>query len=125
MKPIVVLTIVAAVAATIPAGAEAASRPDVLCGNFGGQTMDPHLARKPARCDVTRLDPGLPAVYELRHMEWTRWNKHPVGRGLVNGRPHRVRLKRTRPCGQHGESKVYSQMSIDGRPFRSILYCGD
>ena len=61
MKRIVVLTIVAAVAATVPAGAEA-SRPEVFCGNFGGQTMAPHLARKPARCDVTRLGPGLPAV---------------------------------------------------------------
>lgn len=86
--------------------------------------MDPHLARKPARCDVTGLR-GLPAVYELRHMEWTRWNNDPVGRGLVNGRPHRVRLKRTRPSGQHGEYKVYSQMSIDDRPFQSILHCGD
>jgi hypothetical protein len=125
MKPIVVLlTMVTAVAATVPAGAEA-SHPKVLCGNFGGQTMDPHHARKPARCDVTRLKPGLPELFELRHMEWTRWNKHPVGRGLVNGRPHRVRLKRTRRCGPNGEVKVYSQMSIDGRPFRPILYCGD
>ena len=45
--------------------------------------MDPHLARKPARCDVTRLKPGLPELFEFRHMEWTRWNKHPVGRGLI------------------------------------------
>ena len=58
-------------------------------------------------------------------MKWTTWNKHPVGRGLVNGKSHRVRLKKTRPCGQHGELKVYSKMSIDGRPFRPILYCGD
>ena len=58
-------------------------------------------------------------------MEWTTWNKHPVGRGLVNGTPHRVRLKKTRPCGQHGQFKMYSQMSIDDRPFRPILYCGD
>lgn len=124
MKPIVVLAIVASVAATLPAGAEA-SHQYVLCGNFGGQTMDPQVARKPARCDVTNVDGGPATVDELRHMEWTRWSKHAVGRGLVNGRPHRVRLKRTRPCGQHGEYKVYSQMSIDGRPFRSILYCGD
>ena len=34
-------------------------------------------------------------------------------------------LKKTRPCGPDGKFKVYSQMSIDGRPFRSILYCGD
>ena len=124
MKPIVVLTIVAALAATIPAGAEASQKPDVLCGNFGGQTMDPHLARKPARCDVTTVS-GLPSVDYLRHMEWTTWNKHPVGRGLVNGTPHRVRLKKTRPCGQNGQFKVYSKMSIDSRPFRPILYCGD
>ncbi len=86
--------------------------------------MDPHLARKPARCDVT-VTGGLPSVDYLRHMKWTTWNKHPVGRGLVNGTPHRVRLKKTRPCGQNGEFKVYSKMSIDGRPFRPLLYCGD
>ena len=125
MKPIVVLAIVAAMAgAALPAGAEASRRPEVLCGNFGGQTMPPHLARKPARCDVT-VTSGLPAVDYLRHMHWTTWNKHPVGRGLVNGNSHRVRLKKTRPCGQFGEHKVYSKMSIDGRPFRPILYCGD
>lgn len=124
MKPIVVLlTIAAVVAMTFPAGAEA-SRPEILCGNFGGQTMDPHLARKPARCDVTRLV-GTAAVSELRHMKWTRWAKRPVGRGLVNGRMNTVRLKGTRPCGPHGERKVYSKMSIAGRPFRPILYCGD
>jgi hypothetical protein len=124
MKPIVVLlAMVTAVAATVPAGAEA-SHPKVLCGNFGGQTMDPHLARKPASCDVTRLG-GLPEVFELRHMKWTTWNKRPVGRGLVNGKIKTVRLKKTRRCGRHGEKKVYSKMSIEGRQFRKILYCGD
>ncbi len=125
MKRIVALAVVAAVAATIPAGAEARSRPEVLCGNFGGQTMAPHLARKPGRCEVTSLEPGLPTVDALAHMKWTTWNKHPVGRGLVNGTPHRVRLKKTHPCGPDGKFKVYSQMSIDDRPFRSILFCGD
>jgi hypothetical protein len=119
----VLLTIVAAVAVAYPAGA-AVSDPYVLCGNFGGQTMNPHHDRRPARCDVTRLS-GLPAVYELRHMKWTHWNKRPVGRGLVNGKLNIVRLKRTRPCGRDGEFKTYSQMSIAGRPFRPILYCGD
>lgn len=123
MKPIVVLAIVAAMLAALPAGAEA-SRPEVLCGNFGGQTMPPHLARKPARCDVTVVS-GLPSVDLLRHMKWSSWNKHPVGQGLVNGEQHRVRLKNPRPCGQHGELKVYSKMSIDSRPFVPLLYCGD
>jgi hypothetical protein len=87
--------------------------------------MDPHLARKPTRCDVTRLSPGLPAVYELRSMHWTHWEKRPVGQGLVNRRMNTVRLKKTRPCGRHGQHKVYSKMSIAGGPFRPILYCGD
>ena len=86
--------------------------------------MDPHHARKPARCDVT-VTSGLPEVDYLRHMKWTTWNKHPVGHGLVNGSEHRVRLKKTRSCGPNGEVKAYSQMSIDNRPFQSILYCGD
>jgi hypothetical protein len=124
MKPIVaLLAMVAAVAVTVPAGAEA-SRPKVLCGNFGGQTMPPRLDRKPARCDITRLS-GVASVLELRHMKWTHWNKHPVGQGLVNGKTKTVRLKGTRPCGPHGEEQVYSKMSIDGRQFGSILYCGD
>jgi len=124
MKRIVVLTIVAAAAATFPAGAEA-SHQYVFCGNFSGQGMDPHVARRPARCDVTRRAFGPPTVLELRSMEWTRWNRRAVGRGLVNGRVRTVRLRRPRPCGQFGEYKVYSQMSIGGRDFRPILFCGD
>jgi hypothetical protein len=121
---VVVLTSVAVVAATVPARAEA-SHPKVLCGNFGGQTMAPHLAFKPTRCDVTRLSPGVPAVYELRHMKWTTFAKHPEGQGSVEGEKNTVRLKKKRPCGRHGQHKVYSKMSIAGGPFRPILYCGD
>jgi hypothetical protein len=76
-------------------------------------------------CDVTRLSPGLPAVYELRHMKWTTWAKRPEGQGLVEGKMNTVRLKKKRPCGRHGQHNVYSKMSIAGGPFRPILYCGD
>jgi hypothetical protein len=122
MKKFIITAVAAAAltAATFPAGAEA-SHQQVLCGNFGGQTMDPHLAREPARCDVTHPR----NVDELRHMKWSRWGDLAVGHGLVNGREHRVRLKEPRPCGLNGQFKVYSRMSIDGRPFSSILYCGD
>jgi hypothetical protein len=123
MKRVAALISIGAVAVMFPATAEA-SHQQVLCGNFGGQTMDPHLAREPARCDVTVTE-GLPRVEELRHMKWRRWGELAVGHGLVNGREHRVRFKRARPCGPNGQSKVYSRMSIDSRPFRSILYCGD
>lgn len=88
--------------------------------------MPPRLARKPDRCDITQKLGGVPSrVAELRHMSWRTWNEGPVGRGLVNGTQHTVRLKHTRECGQHGEYDVYSEMSIDDRPFRNILYCGD
>lgn len=87
--------------------------------------MTPHVARRPARCDVTSLGGGPATVDRLRSMEWTGWKKYAVGRGLVNGRMNTVRLRRTRSCGQHGEYKVYSEMSIDDRPFHPILYCGD
>ncbi len=126
LKPIVVLTMVAAVAATFPAGAEANHRNKVLCGNFSGQGPDPRLARKPARCNVTRYKGGIPATVErLRSMRWTRWNRRAKGQGLVNDRPVTVRLKRRRPCGRNGRYKVYSKMSIDGGAFRRILHCGD
>lgn len=120
---IVVLTILVA-ALTFPAGASA-SHQYVFCGNFSGEGMDPHVARKPGRCDVTRRSFGPASVVKLRSMNWTRWNKRARGRGLVNGRTKTIRLRRTRPCGQAGEFKVYSQMSINGRRFRPILYCGD
>ena len=121
---IVVVSVMVAAAATFPAGA-AASHQYVFCGNFSGQGMDPHVARTPARCDVTRRGNGPATVVKLRSMNWTRWNRRAVGRGLVNGRMKTIRLRRTRPCGQFGEFKVYSQMSINGRRFRPILYCGD
>lgn len=120
MKRIVVLIIVGAAAVIFPAGAEA-SHQYVFCGNFSGQGMDPHVAREPARCDVTHPR----NVDELRHMRWSRWGEMAVGHGLVNGREHRVRLRRPRPCGQNGQFKVYSRMSIDSRPFSPIFYCGD
>src|SRR5688500_1850985 len=123
MKKVVAVAVAATAMATFPAGAEA-NHQEVLCGNFGGQTMPPHLARKPARCDVTVVE-SVPRVEELRHMDWDRWGNLAVGHGLVNGRDHRVRFKRARPCGPNGQSKVYSRMSIDSRPFRKILYCGD
>lgn len=122
---VVLFAAVAAAAVTFPTGSEASDHPSVLCGNFGGQTMPPHIARRPNRCDVTRLD-GLPEVYELRNMEWTRWAKGARGQGRVDGNPNTtIRFKRARSCGQHGEYQVYSKMSINGRPFRPILYCGD
>ena len=123
MKKAAALTVITAVLAVFPAGAEA-NHQQVLCGNFGGQTMPPHLAREPARCDVTVVE-GVADVDRLRHMRWERWGELAVGHGLVNGRNHRVRFKRPRPCGPNGQSKVYSRMSIDSRPFRKILYCGD
>src|SRR3954454_14143505 len=121
---IVVLTIAAAGAATSPAGAEAHHQ-YVFCGNFGGQFMDPHVARRPARCDVTRLSNRPATVVKLRSMRWTRWSKRARGRGRVNGRQRTVRLRRARPCGQFGEYKVYSRMKIGRGAWRSILYCGD
>lgn len=122
MKPRVVLLaiVVAAVAAAFPAGAEA-SNGYVLCGNFSGQGPDPDLKRRPHGCDVTkefRRD-------RLRKMNWSRWDKRARGRGLVNGKRQSVRLRDRRPCGQFGQYKVFSKMSIGGGPFRSILYCGD
>lgn len=96
-------------------------KPYVLCGNFGGYGMTPHLDRRPHRCDVTHRF----SVDRLRHMRWAHWKKHALGRGKVNGKQHTVRLKRTRPCGQFGEFDVYSKMSIDGRPWHPILHCGD
>lgn len=130
MRSVVALVVgalltVAAAAAVFPAGADARHQ-QVLCGNFSGQGMDPHLARKPSRCDITKFLGGIPAVVvKLRRMHWTRWGKRAVGRGLANGKEHRIRLKKLRPCGPNGQSKVYSKMSIDRRPFRKILYCGD
>lgn len=121
VKRIVVLAIVAAVGVAFPAAAEAGHKPYVLCGNFGGYGMPPHLDRRPHRCDVTHRF----SVDRLRHMRWARWKKHAVGRGKVNGKQHTVRFKGTRPCGQFGEFQVYSKMSIDGRPFHPILHCGD
>jgi hypothetical protein len=123
-KPIVVLTIVAAAAMTFTAGAEANHR-KVFCGNFSGQGMDPHVARKPARCDVTRLGRNG-TVVKLRSMRWPHWRERAKGRGLVNGKQRTVRLRRGRPCGRHGEFSVYSQMKIVGRgTWRRILHCGD
>ena len=122
MRPRIALLaiVVAAVAATFPAGAEA-SNAYVLCGNFSGQGPAPDLKRRPHSCDVTkRLH-----VQRLRKMKWSRWDKRARGRGLVNGRMQSVRLKNRRPCGQFGEYNVFSKMSIGGGRFRSILYCGD
>jgi hypothetical protein len=125
-KLIVVLTIVAVAAMTFTAGAEAGHRHYVFCGNFSGQGMDPHVARKPANCDVTRLGRNG-TVAKLRSMHWTRWGRHAQGRGLVNRRQSTVRLRRARRCGRHGEFRVYSQMKIGrpSNPWRRILYCGD
>jgi hypothetical protein len=124
-KPIVVLTIVAAAAMTFTAGAEAHHR-KVLCGNFGGQGPDPRLARKPASCNVTRIGRG-PAgpVVKLRSMRWNHWRGRAKGRGLVDGRQRTVRLRRGRPCGQHGEFSVYSRMKLGDQRWRPILHCGD
>lgn len=124
MKRVIGLIVVVAATMTFPAGA-GASHQYVFCGNFSGQGMSPHVARKPARCDVTEFDRGPATVDKLRHMRWPQWGERAVGHGLVNGREHRVRLQRARPCGQHGEFKVYSRMSIDSRPFRTIMHCGD
>lgn len=124
---IVVLTIAAAGAATFPAGAEAGHE-KVLCGNFGGQGMDPHQTRRPARCDVTRIGNSPAFVVRLRSMEWTRWSTPARGRGLVNGRQRTVRLKRARQCGPLryvGPNKVYTRIKVDNGPWRPILYCGD
>jgi hypothetical protein len=87
--------------------------------------MDPHLARRPASCDVTRLSNRPASVVKLRSMRWTRWHKRAQGRGLVNRRQRTVRLRRPRPCGLHGELSVYSQMRIGRNRWRPILYCGD
>lgn len=130
MRPVValvagVLLTVAIAVAVFPAGADARHQ-QVLCGNFSGLGMDPHLARKPGRCEITAFSGGIPAVViKLRRMHWTRWGTRAVGRGLANGKEHRIRLKEPRPCGINGQSKVYSKMSIDRRPFRKVLYCGD
>ena len=120
-RPTLVFIIVAAAAMTFTSGAEANHRTKVLCGNFSGQGMDPHLARKPARCDITRRR----SVVELRSMRWERWGESALGRGLVNGRLRTVHLRRRRPCGQHGQYDVYSEMMIDRKGFRPILHCGD
>ena len=119
-KVVLLAIAIAAAVATFPAGAEA-SNAYVLCGNFSGQGPDPDLKRRPHSCDVTknlRRD-------RLRKMKWSRWDNRARGRGLVNGKMQSVRLKKRRPCGQFGEYEVFSEMSIDGGPFRSILYCGD
>lgn len=87
--------------------------------------MDPHVARRPARCDVTRTGNRPASVVRLRSMKWTRWSTRAVGRGLVNGRQGTVRLRRTRPCGRYGQYKVYSQMKLGRGAWRPILYCGD
>ena len=122
---IVVLAIVA-VGAAFPTSAQANHR-KVLCGNFSGQGMAPHLARKPARCDVTRYRRGIPAeVMRLRSMNWTRWGARAKGRGSVDGRGGTVvRLRRGRRCGPNGEYRVYSEMKIGSNSWRRILYCGD
>ena len=122
-RVVVLLTTVVVLAAALPAAARA-DDPRVLCGNFGGQTEPPRLANKPGHCEVTRLD-GVPEICYLRKVKWTRWDNRGVGRGLVDGRRTVVRLKKTRPCGRFGEYDVYSEMSIGGRPFRPIRYCGD
>lgn len=93
----------------------------VFCGNFSGQGMSPHVARRPSRCDVTRRN----AVIRLRSMNWSRFGKRAVGRGLVNGRMQKVRFKQPRPCGQNGEYKVYSRMAVGYHHSHPILYCGD
>jgi hypothetical protein len=118
---VVVLITVAAAVTAFPTGAEASHR-KVLCGNFGGQFMDPHLARRPANCDVTAIGRNGTGVAKLRSMHWTRWGGHAKGRGLVNGRQRAVRLRRARPCGP---DKVYSQMRIGSSGWHRILYCGD
>jgi hypothetical protein len=87
--------------------------------------MDPHLARRPARCDVTSRGKVPGYVKKLRSMEWTRWSTRAKGRGRVSGKQRTVRLRRTRPCGLNGEEKVYSQMKIGQGAWRPILYCGD
>ena len=120
---IVVLTIVAAAAMTFTAGAEAHHR-KVLCGNFSGQGPTPRLAHKPARCNLTQLG-RHGDVFRLRSMWWTRWNGFARGRGRVDGRQRTVRLRRGRPCGQHGEFTVYSKMKIGGGRWHTILHCGD
>jgi hypothetical protein len=119
-----VLTIVAAAAMTSTTGAESNHQQKVLCGNFGGQTMAPHLARKPKACDVTRLG-HTSTVVNLRKMHWGQWGGHAKGKGKVNGKKRAVRLRKTRPCGQHGEFSVYSQMRLGAKKWRKILYCGD
>ena len=123
-KLIVVFTVVATAAMTFTAGAEAKHR-KVLCGNFGGQTMAPHLARKPKACDVTRVSNQPASVVKLRKMHWGQWGGHAKGKGRVNGKQRAVRLRKTRPCGQHGEFSVYSQMKIGAKKWHKILYCGD
>ena len=122
---VVLITIAATAAAavTFTAGAEA-NHVKVLCGNFGGQTMAPHLARKPKACDVTRLG-HTSTVVNLREMHWGQWGGHAKGKGKVNGKKRAVRLRKTRPCGQHGEFSVYSQMRLGAKKWRKILYCGD
>jgi hypothetical protein len=122
MKAIFVLLTVAAIAAlaAYPAGAEARNG-YVLCGNFSGQGPAPDLKRRPHSCNVTKHR----HVKRLRKMNWSRWDTRARGRGLVDGRVQSVRLRDRRRCGQHGEYKVFSKMSIGGGPFHSILYCGD
>ena len=84
--------------------------------------MPPHLTRTPSRCDVTRVG-GLPVVEKLRNMDWSRWAPEGArGQGRVGGnKSTTIRFKRTRPCGPNGEQRVYSKMSINGRPFHPVL----
>ena len=126
-KAIVVMSIVAAGAMTFTAAAAAKHR-KVLCGNFSGQGPSPHLAYKPARCDVTVTGPNGTGVAKLRGMRWTRWGGYAKGRGFVTTRQRTVRLRRPRPCGPPGRTvSVYSQMKVGrpSNPWVRILYCGD
>ncbi len=123
-RAIVVLTILAAAAMTVTAGAEAKNHRKVFCGNFSGQGMAPHVAHKPARCNLTQTG-RYGDVVKLRSMWWTRWNGFARGRGRVDGKQQAVRLKRGRPCGLHGEFTVYSRMKIGRGRWHSILHCGD
>jgi hypothetical protein len=122
-KLVAVLTIVAFAAMTITAGAEASKR-KVLCGNFGGSGPTPRLAHTPASCNLTTLGRNG-TVKKLRSMHWGQWGGIAKGKGLVNGKQRAVRLRKTRPCGQHDEFSVYSQMRIGAKKWRKILYCGD
>ena len=124
-KRIVVLSLVAAAAMTFTAGAEASHHHrKVMCGNFSGQGMSPHLATRPGRCNVTQLG-RYGDVFHLRSMSWSRWSGFARGRGRVDGDQRTVRLRRGRPCGLHGQFSVYSKMKIGGGRWHTILHCGD